>query len=309
MKLGKQINLKDFSNFRIGGPALDFVETENLDEVIDTVKTAKQVGLPVFVLGGGTNILWSDEGFKGVVIKPAFNFIQVDGFHVTAGSGVSMDKLVSSAVSRGLAGLEWTGGLPGTFGGAVAVNAGCFGGEVKDSINEVVSLDMDTLEIKRRSAQECNFEYRNSIFKHGGVKEIIIQATVKLTKGDKLAMDRILAERVRYREDRQPLTYPNIGSIFKNIRVEGLPKTVVDEHRHVIKTDPFPVIPAAHLIAKSQLKGMSVGGAIVSPKHPNFIVNVQDAKSSDVLELISMVKGKVSEKFGINLEEEVLIVD
>jgi len=309
MKLGKRISLKDFSNFRIGGFARDFVQAETVDSLIDSIKTAKQVGLPVFVLGGGTNILWSDDGFDGVVIQPAFKHISYDGNKVTAGAGFSMPHLVSSTVSRGLAGLEWAGGLPGSFGGAIYGNAGCFGGETKDVVEEVISLNMDTLEIERRERDECGFGYRNSIFKSNKNPEVIIQATLGLKPGNKIFLNNSVQEKIKYREARQPLEYPNIGSIFKNVPVEGLPKKLVDECRDVIKEDPFPVIPAAHLIDQAGMKGASVGGATVSTKHPNFIVNTKDAKASDVKELIKMIKEKVQDKYGIILKEEVLIIN
>ena len=308
MKLGKQVDLKDFSNFRIGGPARDFVRADSMEELVDSVKTARQIGLPVFVLGGGTNILWSDDGFEGLVLQPALDFAQVDGNYVTAGAGISMSKLVSVAISCGLAGLEWAGGLPGTLGGAVVVNAGCFGGEMKESIQEVISLNMDTLELVRRKADECGFDYRDSIFKIVDPPEIIVQATVKLSPGNKMFLNKSVEDKIRYREKKQPLEYPNIGSIFKNVRVDGLPSEVVDEHRNVVKDDPFPVIPAAHLISKAKLKGLTVGGAVVSPKHPNFIVNMRDAKSRDVKELIELIKERVNDRFGMVLEEEVVIM-
>lgn len=309
MKLGKKVSLKDFSNFRIGGLADDFVEASNLDELVDSIKTAKEVQLPVFVLGGGTNILWSDDGFSGLVLKPYLSFMEFDGNRVTAGAGVDMPELVSSTISRGLAGLEWAGGLPGSFGGAIFGNAGCFGGEIKDVIEEVVSLNMETLEIVRRNNKECKFGYRTSIFKSESTPEVIIQATVKLSPGNKIILNKSVEDKINYRRSKHPLDYPNIGSIFKNVKVEGLPESMVRQHTHVIKVDPFPVIPAAYLIDQAKLKGMSVGGALVSPKHPNFIVNVRDAKSKDVRELIDLVKEKVKENFGIELEEEILIVD
>lgn len=309
MQLAKEVSLKELSNFHIGGRARDFVRADNLEELKDSVKTAKDINLPVFILGGGTNILWSDDGFSGVVIQPSFTFMQFDGDYLTAGAGVSMPTLISASVSRGLAGLHWAGGLPGSFGGAVYGNAGCFGGEMKDLTEEVVSLDMNTLEVVRRTGAECNFEYRSSLFKKGKIPEIIIQATVRLSPGDKISLSNSVEDKIRYRKSKHPLEYPNIGSIFKNVKVEGLPQSVVSQHSHVIKVDPFPVIPAAYLIDKAQMKGLAIGGAVVSPKHPNFIVNMNDARSRDVVELMRLVKERVLDEFGIGLEEEVLIVD
>jgi len=308
MQLGKRVNLKDFSSFNIGGPARDFVRVDSFEELIDTIKTAKQIGLPTFILGGGTNILWGDDGFSGVIIQPALGHIEVGGRRLSAGAGVGMPKLVSAAVSRGMGGLEWAGGLPGSFGGAIFGNAGCFGGEIKDVVEEVVSLDMDTLEVKKRSCNECGFGYRTSVFKRSDTPEVIIEATINLVPGNKMFLQKSVEDKIRYRETKHPLEYPNIGSIFKNVMVEGLPDSVVDPHRHVLKVDPFPVIPAAYLIDKARLKGLNIGGAVVSPKHPNFIVNVRGAKSADVLELIGLVKEKVKENFDIELVEEVLIM-
>lgn len=308
MKLGKRVNLKDFSNFNIGGPARDFVRVENFGELVDTVKIAKQNNLPTFILGGGTNILWGDDGFSGVVVQPALGHIEVGNRRLSAGSGVDMPKLVSAAVSRGMAGLEWAGGLPGSFGGAIFGNAGCFGGEIKDVIEEVISMDMKTLEIIKRDCDECEFGYRTSVFKTSDTREVIIEATINLVPGNKIFLNRSVEEKISYREAKHPLEYPNIGSIFKNVKVEGLPRSLVDPHRHVIKVDPFPVIPAAYLIDKARLKGLNIGGAVVSPKHPNFIVNIGNARARDVLELINIVKEKVKDDFGIELVEEVLIM-
>lgn len=308
MKFGKRVSLKNFSNFNIGGPARDFVRVDNFEELIDAIKTAKQVDLPTFILGGGTNILWGDDGFSGVVVQPALRHINVWNRRFSAGAGVDMPKLVSAAVSRGMAGLEWAGGLPGSFGGAIFGNAGCFGGEIKDVIEEVVSMDMKTLEIIRRNCDECEFGYRTSVFKTSDTPEVIIEATIKLAPGNKILLHKSVEEKIRYREAKHPLEYPNIGSIFKNVKVEGLPRSLIDPHKHVIKVDPFPVIPAAYLIDKARLKGLNIGGAVVSPKHPNFIVNVRNARARDVLELINIVKEKVKDDFGIELVEEILIV-
>ena len=242
------------------------------------------------------------------MLKPDFNFIEVEDFYLTAGASVPMSKLVQAAVSRGLAGLEWAGGLPGTFGGAVYGNAGAFGGEIRDIVVEVMSLDTETMELKKRNNIECEFGYRASVFKKRG-KEIILQATVKLEPGEKRILYESMMAKINYRKRRHPLEYPNIGSIFKNVPVGNLDKELADPHRLVVKTDPFPVIPAAYLIDKAGLRGVSFGGAMISPRHPNFIVNVLDAKAGDVLALIELIKEKVKEKFKIQLEEEVRIIN
>lgn len=303
----EEVSLKKFSNYRIGGPARYFKKAGTVEELIEAIKWAEEKKIPIYILGGGTNILWSDNGFDGLVIKPDFNSMKVNGSTITAGAGVPMPTLVQATIGRGLSGLSWAGGLPGTFGGAIYGNAGAFGGEIKDVVTKVVSLDMKTLKLRERSNAECQFRYRSSIFKTDG-KEIILQGTIKLAPGDKRMLYEGMVARMNYRSRQQPLEYPNIGSIFKNVPVGELEKKLVEPHRQVVKEDPFPVIPAAHLIDQAGLRGVSHGGAMISPRHPNFIINVLDAKASDVSALIKLVKKKIKEKFNIQLEEEVRII-
>lgn len=309
MQLGKRVELKNFSSIKIGGIARNFVRADSVEELIDALRAAKQVGLPVFILGGGTNILWSDHDFDGVVIQPNLSFIEFDGYTATVGAGVPMPLLVEATVTRGLGGLHWAGGLPGSFGGAVFGNAGCFGGEMKDSVLEVVSLDMDTLELKTRRNRECGFTYRRSIYREAGLREVILYARLKLQPAEKRFLYESVQAKIAYRKAHHPLEYPNIGSIFKNVPVHNLPDALVRPHRHMVKSDPFPVIPTAYLIDRAGLKGAGIGGAAVSPKHPNFIVNVHNATAQDVLDLIDLVKWRVRKQFGILLEEEVRIAD
>jgi len=308
MEFGKKVSLREFSNFRIGGPAKDFVRADTPEDLKEAISIARGLDMPIFVLGGGTNVLINDDGYSGLVLQPAFYGVSVDGKHVTVGAGVPMPDLVSVAISRGLAGLEWAGGLPGSVGGAVFGNAGAFGGEIKDSLLEVLTFDLDTFELHTRSNKECELTYRTSAFKTGKLNEIILQATFLLKPGDKRQLLDIANKRIEYRKERHPLEYPNIGSIFKNVAVDSLSNEIINSHQWDIKTDPFPVIPAAYLIANANLKGTSIGGAEVSKKHPNFIVNVMDARAHDVLELIKIVKDKVFDRFEIALEEEVRII-
>ena len=303
----QEVDLRKFSNYRIGGPAKYFKEVQTVEQIVRALKWAKENKVPVYILGGGTNILWSDKGFGGLVLKPNFNFIRFNGSRVTAGASVPMPALVLSTVGRGLAGLEWAGGLPGTFGGAIYGNAGAFGGEIKDIVRRVLSLDTETLALKERSNIECQFRYRSSVFKVER-REIILEAAVELAPGVKRVLYESMMAKINYRKKRHPLEYPNIGSIFKNVPVGDLDKEVAAPHAHIIKTDPFPVIPAAYLVDKAGLRGVGAGGAMISPRHPNFIVNVLDANAGDVSALIELIKNTVKEKFKIQLEEEVRIV-
>ncbi len=307
MSFDQSVDLRQFSNYRIGGPARYFKRARTVKELIKAIKWAGEKKILIYILGGGTNILWSDKGFDGLVIKLDFDSVEFNGSTITAGASVPMPTLVQATIGRGLSGLSWAGGLPGTFGGAIYGNAGAFGGEIKDVVRKVVSLDIKTLKLKERSNTECQFRYRNSIFKVEG-REIILQGTLELTPGDKRVLYENMVAKMNYRGRRHPLEYPNIGSIFKNVPVGELKKELVEPHRQVIKTDPFPVIPAAYLIDKAGLRGMSFGGAMISPRHPNFIINVLDAKASDVSALIELIKEKIKEKFNIQLEEEVRIL-
>jgi UDP-N-acetylmuramate dehydrogenase len=307
------IKLNEFSNYKIGGPARFFFRAENLPEIEKALDRWRKTGAAFFILGGGTNVLFDDDGFDGLVLKPDFREIEIREDSVCAGAGVLMSQLVDYFLENGFSGLEWAGGLPGTLGGAIRGNAGAFGGEIKDLVEEVVSVDISSRPaVIKRSKDDCLFSYRNSIFKKqspSGMnpKEIIIDAVLRLKKGDKALMRDIIQKNVDYRKERQPLEYPNIGSIFKNVNCEKIGKDEIKKFESEIKTDPFPVVPAAYLISEAGLKGISSGGAMISPKHPNFIVNALQASSNDVKNLINLAKSEVKNKFGIDLEEEIVM--
>ena len=305
----KNVSLKSLSNYKIGGNAEYFFEANGIRGLVQAVIKARERKLPVFILGGGTNLLIDDAGFSGLVLKPNFNRIDIDDVELRVGAGVLIESVLDVTISKKLRGLEWAGGLPGTLGGAIRGNAGAFGGEIKDSIKEVVSLDISGAipKIRRRNSKECDFGYRSSIFKSCGNKEIILEASLIFSLGDKNLIRASIEEKINYRKERHPMEYPNIGSIFKNVDVSAVSENVLKNiPLAAIKSDPFPVIPAAYLISKTGIKGVSFGGAMISPKHPNFIVNVLDAKSSHVESLITLAKEEVKNKFNIVLEEEVV---
>ncbi len=301
------VSLKDHSSYRIGGLAKHFFEARSEHELMEALSDARNQNLRVFVLGGGTNILFSDEGFDGLIIKPLFGQVEVSGETLRVGAGALMKDIVEAAARAGLAGLEWAGGLPGTLGGAVRGNAGAFGGEMKDSVVSVRSIAMDSFKIMERDNAACRFGYRMSVFKEHG-NEVILSAELQLKKGDQESIRSAVSEKIRYRNERHPMEYPNIGSIFKNVPVSHYPNIEIEKYSHVIKHDPFPVIPTAYLLTEAGLKGVSFGGAMFSPKHPNFIVNVLEATEADVRALIALAKNTVKEKFGIVLEEEVMYI-
>lgn len=328
--LQEHVSLSEYSNYRIGGPARYFAAPSThvaMEGVLTDWRTRTHGKGGIFILGGGTNLLIRDEGFPGLVLKPAIMGLAADGLLLTAGAGVLMKDLLEYAMTHQLSGLEWAGGLPGTVGGAVRGNAGAFGGEIKDSVHEVTSatLKSNASKMVRRNGSECNFGYRTSVFKQGKDNEIILSVVFKLKKGDAHAIQSATEEKIRYRNDRHPMEYPNIGSIFKNVPLSQINAEVTQINADTVrvhsrgnsrrsaftapvKKDPFPVIPAAYLISQVGLKGVSSGGAMISPKHPNFIVNVLDAKASDVKKLIHLVTMKVRKQFTVVLEEEVMYV-
>lgn len=322
-KFKENVSLAKYSHYKIGGPARFFFEAHTEKEVAWAVGEAKRRKLPVFILAGGTNLLFSDAGFDGLVLRPALTALKAKkGGLIEAGAGVPMGDLVKFAASRGFSGLEWAGGLPGTVGGAVRGNAGCFGGETKDAVVSVRSFNARTMKISERSAKACAFGYRDSVFKRKAGAEIVLSVTMRLAKGDARAIAKAVREKIAYRKEHHPLEYPNIGSIFKNIPLYAIHEKGSREYRDAVaagrisfrgsqfsvKSDPFPVVFAAKFIAEAGLRGVSAGGAMISPKHTNFIVNVLRADARDVADLIGLAKSEVYRQFGVNLEEEVQLV-
>jgi UDP-N-acetylmuramate dehydrogenase len=308
VKIQEGVSLAEHSNYRIGGPARFFCEAANEEEIRAGVMFAREQRVPLFVMGGGTNLLISDHGFDGLVLKLAVMQLAVDGSMLTVGAGLMVADMLKFAIEHSLSGLEWAGGLPGTVGGAIRGNAGAFRGEIKDRTLSVDSFDVETLTTITRENAACKFGYRNSIFKEKNGREIILRATLNLDKGDAKMIAAGIQEKIDYRLERHPMEYPNIGSTFKNVDLELVPKIWRNAFAKVIKVDPFPVVPTAFLISEAGLRGTQHGNAMVSPKHPNFIVNLGGATAADVKFLIAEVKEKVFEKYGIRLEEEIQLV-
>lgn len=309
MKFERNKSLRDCSHYKIGGPADYFCAPQTAEEIIDVLHEWGNRG-KMFILGSGTNLLIDDGGFKGLVLKPEIRFIKIHKNSIRVGAGVLLGDVIIAAIEAGLSGLEWAGGLPGTVGGAVRGNAGAFGGETKDSVSEVRSATIDEIpKIVVRKNNECHFGYRSSIFKENNGKEIITEVVFALTPGNQEEIAKAVEEKKEYRRTRHPIDQPNIGSIFKNVAFESAPEAARKQFASVVKRDPFPVIPTACLIIEAGLKGTAEGGAMVSPKHPNFIVNTGNATAKDVKKLIAFIKKTIHEKFGVTLEEEVIYVE
>ena len=274
--------MKRHTTFRIGGPADYYLCPHSAKEIQKVVEICREEKLPYFILGNGSNLLVSDQGYRGVVIQLWKNVsdIRVEGCLIHAKAGASLAKIAAEALEEGLTGMEFAAGIPGTLGGAVVMNAGAYGGEMKDILKEVLVMDQQgrifTLEKK-----DLKLGYRTSAVKEKGY--IVLAAVLELRPGDREEIRKLMEDLKQKRVEKQPLDLPSAGSTFK--RPEGY----------------F----AGKLIMDAGLRGFSVGGAQVSEKHCGFIVNTGGASASDVLTLIREVQKRVREKFGVELETEV----
>lgn len=307
LDIKKNIPLKNYTTFRIGGPAKFFVEVETEDELIEALQYAKENNLEFFILGGGSNLLVSNKGYDGIVIKFQISSAAADKFQIPeniieAEAGASLAKIVQESAKYNLTGLEWAAGIPGTIGGAVRGNAGAFGSCMKDAIQSVKAIDTKDLGIKIYDLKKCEFEYRSSVFKENK-NLIILSAVLKLEKGNKEEIQNKIKEIIEKRSLKH-LKEKSAGSFFKNPIVEN--KKLVEEFKRdqSIKCKDNK-ISAGWLIDQVGLRGKKIGGAKVSEKHANFIVNTGEATAEDVIILASFIKQQIRDKFGIELKEEV----
>lgn len=274
--------LKDYTSFRIGGPADVLVMPADAEDVCRLVRQARAADIPIFVLGG-TNLLVRDHGIRGIVVSLAkMKAIADEPGHVLyAEGGVGMPTVMKHATGRGLSGLEWAAGIPGTAAGCVVMNAGTKLGEMKDSVKAVRIVDPDG-QIVDCPASAIRFSYRRALLPRG----IVVGVWVQLKPASKEKIQTTVKEYLRYRKDTQPLTLPNAGCVFKN---------------------PGPDA-AGRVIEAAGLKGARIGDAQVSDKHANFVVNLGHAKADDVIALIKKIGRTVEERTGLTLELELKIV-
>lgn len=333
------VPLKDYSTFKLGGPAKFFVEVDDLQRLANVLKWAQAHQQKVFMLGGGSNILFMDQGFDGLVIRLINKEIKVeiienDGITIKCGAGAGLAKLVAESFKNNAQGLEWAVGIPGTVGGAVRGNAGAFGGEMKDVVKKVkainakscklikkdfVNLSISPNELKENieyachnmtqifNNKECEFGYRESIFKETTCL-LVWEVEISLRAGDGAKSKKIAKEYLSKREQKQPnvAKYPSAGSIFKNPQVS---KKIQEKFKHDTGTESRNnKVPAGWLVTRCGLNGKRIGDAMIAEDHGNFIVNMGEAKASDVLILISIMKTYVRDKYGVQLREEISIV-
>ncbi len=294
----KNILLKNYTTFKIGGKAKYFYVAKTKENLIKAIKMAKELKLPFFVLGGGSNLLISDNGFKGLVIKIENLKLKIENSKLITDAGVSLSKLVDISTKRGLTDLEWATGIPGTVGGAVNGNAGAFGKSMKYIVKKVEVFDVKNKKIKFLKNKDCKFSYRDSVFKHKK-NLIILSAALQLKKGNKNKITEKIKKYLEYKKNTQPLNYPSAGSIFKNPK--GFSVGELGEEDKSSSSS----FAAARMIEECGLKGKKIGNAKISEKHANFIVNLGSARAKDVEKLIKLMKQKVKNKFGVVLKEEI----
>lgn len=275
--------LKSHTTFNVGGPCRALLIVESIDELSKVLSALKSEGASYFFIGNGSNLLVSDKGYDGFVIKLAGDFLSIEneGERLICGAGAILSKVCRCARDVSLSGLEFAYGIPGTIGGALVMNAGAYDGEMKNVVESVTLMD-EGGNVCVKTGEEMLFGYRDSVLKHDNF--IALGAVLKLTKGDVLKIDEKMSDFMGRRRDKQPLEYPSAGSTFK--RPEGY----------------F----AGKLIQDSNLSGARVGGACVSTKHCGFVINDNNATAKDIDELMKLVSKKVKEGFGVELEPEVI---
>lgn len=276
--------LKNHTTFRIGGPAKYFAEVRNMEELCEIYDLAIKNRLDFFILGNGSNILVSDQGFNGIVIRLCGEFAEykAEGEKIFSGAGVRLAALVNFCSENSFQGIECLAGIPGTIGGALISNAGTSAGCIGDLISSVDVLSKTGLK-RKLNRTEINFGYRSSNLEG----ELILRAEINLKKGTKNDILKVVKDIMLRRSKAQPLGTWNAGSIFKNPTNNS----------------------AGRLIEECGLKGLKCGDAQISEKHANFIINTGEAKASDVLNLIKTAQNKVKEKFGIDLETEIKVIN
>ena len=279
--------MKNHTTFKTGGAADVFIIPESSEELSSVLNKCKELGIVPFILGNGSNLLISDDGIKGrpvIQIGKGFDYIKkIDESTLEIGAGTNLTAACRFALSESLSGMEFAFGIPGSCGGAAFMNAGAYGGEMKDVLVRTNHIDMSG-NIGSFSGEELDLSYRHSVYSSGGY--VITSIIVKLVKGEHNEIEAKMKDLIGRRKDKQPLEYPSAGSVFK--RPEGY----------------F----AGALIEQSGLKGKRIGGAMVSEKHAGFIINYENATTDDVVNLIRYCQETVKEKFGVELETEIRII-
>jgi UDP-N-acetylmuramate dehydrogenase len=293
--------LRHHTTFRIGGPADFYVEARTPEELIASLRAGAEAGVNVFLLGGGSNLLVSDEGFRGLVVRNACDRIDFDGTAVHVECGADFLDLIRRSVDRGLAGLAFAAGIPGSVGGALYGNAGCYGEDIGSFTVECTVATPDGARVETLPASWFRFAYRDSRLKRE--PRVLVSCVLQLRAGDRGALAKEVEEKLEIRRNKHPQwrIEPTAGSYFKNLP----PDWQMPGARHSPGTRR---VPAGQLLDECGCRGLRVGDAMVYAKHANIIVNAGRASAGDVLELAADMKRRVRERFGVELEEEVMFL-
>ncbi len=308
MKIQKNINLAPYTTFRIGGMAKEFAIVKSVEELAEALQYAKGNNLKYYILGGGSNVLFDDSGFDGLVIRiESASYIKIEGEKLECWAGESLASVLNLARDNDLSGLENLAGIPGTIGGAVRGNAGAFGTAMANLVSKVKFLDAASGKIKEIGKDDCGFSYRNSIFKENP-DLIIISVVLGLRTGKKEEIEKAMRETIRKRNEKQPQGWFGCaGSFFENPVVEK--KELIERfERDTGAKSRENKIPAGWLIRETGLSGKKIGGVELNEKHSNFIINNGEGTAEEVIMLSSIIKQKVRTELGVQLREEVQYV-
>ena len=293
--------MRHHTTIRIGGPADFFFEAQTPDELVTALRTAHELELPILLLGGGSNLLVSDEGFRGLVIRNGCRKVEFDGTAAHVECGADFLEFIYMCRDRSLAGLEYAAGIPGSVGGALYGNAGCYGRDIGGVTIECTVASMDGSVVATHPAEWFEFEYRDSRLKRE--PHVLLTCLLQLEQGDREEIDRVIEEKLEVRRVKHPQwrIEPTAGSYFKNLP----PDWQRPDARHSPGTRR---VAAGQLLDEVDCRGMRVGDAMVFEKHANIIVNAGRATAKEVLELAEIMKARVREKFAVELEEEVMFL-
>ncbi len=293
--------LRHHTTFRIGGPADFYFAARTADELVTALRTAHALELPVFLLGGGSNLLVSDDGFRGLVLRNAIDAVEFDGTAAQVGCGADFLDFIYQCRDRSLAGLEFAAGIPGSIGGALYGNAGCYGKDIGSFTVEATIATFDGARVETKPASWFEFAYRDSRLKRE--PHVLLTCLIQLARGERDAIQREIDEKLEIRRVKHPQwrMEPTAGSYFKNLP----PDWQVPGAKHSPGTRR---VPAGQLLDDVGCRGLRVGDAMVFAKHANILVNAGHATAREVLELAEMMKARVRERFGVTLEEEVMFL-
>ena len=299
----EEILLAPFTTFQIGGPARYFARARTVQQVRQALRFAQDQALSFCFLGGGSNLLVSDDGFEGLVILLLMDAVSVEGATVSVEAGYDLNRLVLDAAQWGLSGLESLAGIPGTVGGAVRGNAGAYGGAMGDVVTSVTVLDTATLDVVAMPREACSFAYRDSLFKHDPWLAVM-GAVLTLTSADPAEIRASIEQTIAKREAKQLSCDRSAGSFFMNPVVQDAELIRSFEAEQGVRCRECR-IPAGWLIERAGMRNLRVGGAAVSHRHANYLVNTGDATAAQMMELARQVKAGVRERLGVLLQEEV----